>query len=155
MPYYRSNWYDKYSKFARQFISALGAEGVIEPEGLVEEGDNREIIVLTEHLTSSEAEAVVKALEATLIAPIKIRGEIYYNEVFDSDQTLHVDASFFSARGGRRVTLGSWHVYIDEALRQFPPNPHFVAAELGKDATEGEEEFLQAFIARFIPLEGR
>ncbi len=136
------------SKFAHQFIGILGSEGVIDPEGLVGDGDpgSREIFVMTEHLTSSEADAVVKAMEATLIAPIKIRGEVIYED----GSVFQVNASFTSARGGRRVVLQRWDSYIDEALGRYPRNSHFVAANLGKDAREGEEDFRQVFIARYI-----
>lgn len=123
-------------KFLASFIAELTNNGVFEADGLVEQWDPREIRVLTEQLTSSEAEAVVKAMEVTLIAPIKIRGEVIYED----GQIEHVSTSFTSAKGGRRVVLQRWDSLIGEALRR---NPNFVLANLGSGSSSGEEDFVE------------
>jgi len=122
------------SEFLQAFIGHLTSSGVVDPEGLVEDGDTyfRQIYVATDKLTSSEAEAVVSAMLQTLIAPIKLRGEVFYR---DGD-ICHVNASFYSAKGGRRVTLQSWDGLIGEAI-DF--NRNFV---LERPATEnGDSEW--------------
>ena len=125
--------------FYHSFVAILEKNGVIEPRGFLDQEDGVDSIrVITENLTSSEAEAVVAAMRALLIAPIQVSGT-YEARRADDDSRDESDiyVRFRSACGTREVTM-EYDVYVNEALES---GSDFVLAKLENNATQEERDF--------------
>lgn len=114
------------SQLRNQFVEILSAECVIRPAEIVKDGDPGYIWVETAHLTSSEGEAIVKAMKMILVAPIRVR--------LDDDYGV-----FFRSAQGKRCVVIDRHRYIDQNIEN---DQDFVPTRLRSNASPEEKAFV-------------
>lgn len=130
------------NKFLNDFLNVLDDEVVVDPAGLVKPGDISQLCVRTDTLTSSEAEAVVKAMVATMATPIRVSGEVFR----ENGSIISIAATFSSATGRRKVTLQEWVHHIGNEVLF---DGRFVTEALGPKATQEQEDFID-FVSIYV-----